>query len=109
MFDPSSFVDPTPLAQANASRDVLPRGGSNINILDDIGAEIKRRIIAVNFCLRGLRAFLKQKLIKRHTKITLHKTIIRLVLTYGSETLTKSQVEQQPSLNERFLDVSLVL
>ncbi|GFT67415.1 transposable element Tcb2 transposase [Trichonephila clavipes] len=28
MFDPSSFVNPTPLAHADASRDVLPRGGN---------------------------------------------------------------------------------
>ncbi|GFU88334.1 uncharacterized protein TNCV_847271 [Trichonephila clavipes] len=27
MFDPSSFVNPTPLAHADTSRDVLPRGG----------------------------------------------------------------------------------
>ncbi|GFV56296.1 integrase catalytic domain-containing protein [Trichonephila clavipes] len=27
MFDPSSFADPTPLAHADTSRDVLPRGG----------------------------------------------------------------------------------
>ncbi|GFW03900.1 uncharacterized protein TNCV_2050161 [Trichonephila clavipes] len=27
MFDPSSFTDPTPLAHADTSRDVLPRGG----------------------------------------------------------------------------------
>ncbi|GFU31347.1 hypothetical protein TNCV_4792381 [Trichonephila clavipes] len=29
MFDPSSFADPTPLAHADASRDVLPRGGTS--------------------------------------------------------------------------------
>ncbi|GFW16972.1 uncharacterized protein TNCV_2761001 [Trichonephila clavipes] len=29
MFDPSSFVDPTPLVHADASRDVLPRGGTS--------------------------------------------------------------------------------
>ncbi|GFV32105.1 hypothetical protein TNCV_1673941 [Trichonephila clavipes] len=29
MFDPSSFANPTPLAHANASRDVLPRGGTS--------------------------------------------------------------------------------
>ncbi|GFS87934.1 uncharacterized protein TNCV_3426841 [Trichonephila clavipes] len=28
MFDPSSFVNPTPLAHSDASRDVLPRGGT---------------------------------------------------------------------------------
>ncbi|GFW22616.1 uncharacterized protein TNCV_2764281 [Trichonephila clavipes] len=29
MFDPSSFANPTPLAQADTSRDVLPRGGTS--------------------------------------------------------------------------------
>ncbi|GFY17647.1 uncharacterized protein TNCV_1073821 [Trichonephila clavipes] len=29
MFNPSSFVDPTPLAHADTSRDVLPRGGTS--------------------------------------------------------------------------------
>ncbi|GFT04436.1 hypothetical protein TNCV_1929561 [Trichonephila clavipes] len=29
MFDPSSFADPTPLAHADTSRDVLPRGGKS--------------------------------------------------------------------------------
>ncbi|GFW09077.1 hypothetical protein TNCV_3081691 [Trichonephila clavipes] len=28
MFDSSSYVNPTPLAHADASRDVLPRGGN---------------------------------------------------------------------------------
>ncbi|GFX74618.1 hypothetical protein TNCV_1158351 [Trichonephila clavipes] len=59
---------------------------SNVNILNDIGAEIQRRIVASNRCFHGVRAFLKSKLIKRHTKITMYETIIRFVLTYGSET-----------------------
>ncbi|GFX51001.1 retrovirus-related Pol polyprotein from transposon 17.6 [Trichonephila clavipes] len=29
MFDSSSFVNPTPLAHADTSRDVLPRGGAS--------------------------------------------------------------------------------
>ncbi|GFV37944.1 hypothetical protein TNCV_2663571 [Trichonephila clavipes] len=29
MFDPKSFVNPTPLAHADTSRDVLPRGGTS--------------------------------------------------------------------------------
>ncbi|GFX73150.1 hypothetical protein TNCV_4502291 [Trichonephila clavipes] len=33
MFDPSSFVNPTPLAHADASRDVLPRGGTSHGIV----------------------------------------------------------------------------
>ncbi|GFW02602.1 uncharacterized protein TNCV_2456161 [Trichonephila clavipes] len=34
MFDPSSFANPTPLAHADASRDILPRGGTSQYILD---------------------------------------------------------------------------
>ncbi|GFV34661.1 uncharacterized protein TNCV_1449651 [Trichonephila clavipes] len=29
MFDSSSFVNPTPLAHADTSKDVLPRGGTS--------------------------------------------------------------------------------
>ncbi|GFU40730.1 uncharacterized protein TNCV_3230901 [Trichonephila clavipes] len=29
MFDPSSYANPTPLAHADTSRDVLPRGGTS--------------------------------------------------------------------------------
>ncbi|GFV34180.1 hypothetical protein TNCV_3483901 [Trichonephila clavipes] len=29
MFDPSSFANPTPLAHADTSKDVLPRGGTS--------------------------------------------------------------------------------
>ncbi|GFY12327.1 hypothetical protein TNCV_284301 [Trichonephila clavipes] len=29
MFDPSSFADPTPLAHADVSRDVFPRGSTS--------------------------------------------------------------------------------
>ncbi|GFX74458.1 hypothetical protein TNCV_3213451 [Trichonephila clavipes] len=32
MFDPSPFVNPTPLAYADTSRDVLPRGGTSQNV-----------------------------------------------------------------------------
>ncbi|GFW48213.1 hypothetical protein TNCV_2382971 [Trichonephila clavipes] len=40
MFHPSSFADPTPLAHADTSRDVLPRGGgrgSRVVYLSDHG------------------------------------------------------------------------
>lgn len=70
--------------------------GSNVNSCNDIGSELKRRILAANRCFYGLGTFLKSKLIKRSTKITLYKTIIRPVLTYGCETwtLTKTQTNQ---------------
>ncbi|GFW48244.1 hypothetical protein TNCV_1108071 [Trichonephila clavipes] len=38
MFDPSSFPDPTPLAHADTSRDVFPRGGAQCEefiVMDD--------------------------------------------------------------------------
>ncbi|GFU85286.1 uncharacterized protein TNCV_2385931 [Trichonephila clavipes] len=38
MFDPSSFVNPTPLAHADVSRDVLPRGEESLN---DVRSQVK--------------------------------------------------------------------
>ncbi|GFU62348.1 hypothetical protein TNCV_1447541 [Trichonephila clavipes] len=35
MFDPSSFVNPTPLAHADTSRDVLPGGGTSQFLHDE--------------------------------------------------------------------------
>ncbi|GFW22217.1 putative DD41D transposase [Trichonephila clavipes] len=41
MFDPSSFANPTPLAHADTSRDVLQRGGtSQINYRTDFSLEL---------------------------------------------------------------------
>ncbi|GFW05430.1 uncharacterized protein TNCV_3359471 [Trichonephila clavipes] len=37
MFDPSSFANPTPLAHADISRDVLPRGGDAVAKVSDHG------------------------------------------------------------------------
>ncbi|GFV67571.1 hypothetical protein TNCV_4622511 [Trichonephila clavipes] len=34
MFDSSSYVNPTPLAHADTSRDVFPRGGTSHGIFD---------------------------------------------------------------------------
>ncbi|GFV02442.1 uncharacterized protein TNCV_1023701 [Trichonephila clavipes] len=35
MFDSSSYVNPTPLAHADTSRDLLPRGGHNVTVNGD--------------------------------------------------------------------------
>ncbi|GFY05453.1 uncharacterized protein TNCV_961481 [Trichonephila clavipes] len=47
MFDPSSFANPTPLTHADASRDVLPRGGKSQTIhehllVSDVNEEFNR-------------------------------------------------------------------
>ncbi|GFU92839.1 transposable element Tc3 transposase [Trichonephila clavipes] len=53
MFDPSSFADPTPLANADASRDVLPRGGTShcydANVLKIVRNLFQRRIKRILF------------------------------------------------------------
>ncbi|GFU66771.1 hypothetical protein TNCV_1233041 [Trichonephila clavipes] len=38
MYDSSSYVNPTPLAHADTSRDVLPRGGAR-----NLGASISKK------------------------------------------------------------------
>ena len=70
--------------------------GSNVNAQNNLDSEIRRRITAANCCLNGLKTFMRSKLIKRKTKLTLYKSIIRPVATYVSETwtLTKSQTNQ---------------
>ncbi|GFX58947.1 hypothetical protein TNCV_806511 [Trichonephila clavipes] len=49
MFDPSSFANPTPLAHADTSRDVLPRGGTSQGHkrVESHGHEIKAGLISV--------------------------------------------------------------
>ncbi|GFV69211.1 hypothetical protein TNCV_3861351 [Trichonephila clavipes] len=39
MFDPSPFAIPTPLAHADTSRDVLPRGGTSQTHFETLGWE----------------------------------------------------------------------
>ncbi|GFS60669.1 uncharacterized protein TNCV_5073871 [Trichonephila clavipes] len=50
MFDPSSFADPTPLAHADTSRDVLPRGGTS---QDTFGDRLISRFGPVNWLPRS--------------------------------------------------------
>ncbi|GFV64791.1 hypothetical protein TNCV_808881 [Trichonephila clavipes] len=46
MFDPSSFVNPTPLAHADTSRDVLPRGGTSQVCLSDSATPLQNSNIS---------------------------------------------------------------
>jgi hypothetical protein len=58
--------------------------------------EIQRRIQTANRCFSGLRKHLQSSHLSRQTKFTIHKTLIRPVLLYGSETwvLTKRDENQ---------------
>jgi len=76
--------------------------GSDVNCNNDIGAEIQKRIIAVNMCFYGLRKHLRSSLTSKNTKILMYKVLIRPVLTYASATWTVSNAnERRLSLFER--------
>jgi hypothetical protein len=62
----------------------------------DVSLEIQRRIQTANRCFFGLCKHLQSSHLSRQTKFTIHKTFIRPVLLYGSETwvLTKREENQ---------------
>jgi hypothetical protein len=70
--------------------------GSLMTPTNDVSLEIQRRIQTANRCFFGLRKHLQSSHLSRQTKFTIHKTLIRPVLLYGSETwvLTKRGVNQ---------------
>jgi hypothetical protein len=63
---------------------------------NDVRLEIQRRIQTSNRCFFVLRKHLRSSHLSRQTKFTIHKTLIRPVLLYGSETwvLTKKEENQ---------------
>jgi hypothetical protein len=70
--------------------------GSLITPTNDVSLEIQRRIQTAKMCFFGLRKHLEPSHLSRQTKFTIHKTLIRPVLLYGSETwvLTKREKNQ---------------
>jgi hypothetical protein len=70
--------------------------GSLMTPTNDVSLEIQRRIQTANRCFFGLRKHLQSSHLSPQTKFTIHKTLIRPVLLYGSETwvLTKRKENQ---------------
>jgi hypothetical protein len=60
--------------------------GSMMTPTNDVSLKIQRRIQTANECFVGLRNYLRPSHLSRQTKFTIHKTLIRQVLLYGSET-----------------------
>jgi hypothetical protein len=60
--------------------------GSEVNCKNDISDEIKKRVLAANNCLHGLRKHLKSRLISKKTRMMMYKVLVRPVRTYASET-----------------------
>jgi hypothetical protein len=70
--------------------------GFLMTLTNDVSLEIQRKIQTTNRCFFGLRIHLQSSHLSRETKFTIHKTLIRPVLLYGSETwvLTKREENQ---------------
>jgi hypothetical protein len=70
--------------------------GSLMTPANDVSLEVQRRIPTANRCFFGLHKHLQSSHLSRQTKFAIHKTLIRPVLLYGSETwvLTKREENQ---------------
>ena len=88
----------------NQHQNLVNKDGQNFEVVDefvylgdftckdnDISLEIKRRIMSANRSYHGLQRHLRSKMLTKKIKLSIYKTLIRSVLTYGSESwpLTK--------------------
>ncbi|XP_062549913.1 uncharacterized protein LOC134214591 [Armigeres subalbatus] len=71
--------------------------GSLVTADNDTSREIRRRIVAGNRTYFGLRKTLRSNRVRRRTKLTIYKTLIRPLVLYGHETWTML-VEDQRAL-----------
>jgi hypothetical protein len=69
--------------------------GSLVTADNNISAEIQARLMARNRFCYALQNVLKSKNISRKAKLSVCKTIIRPVVTYGSETWTLTKKEKE--------------
>jgi hypothetical protein len=70
--------------------------GSLMTPANEVSLEVQRRIQTANRCFFGLRKHLQSSHLSRQIKFTIHKTLIRPFLSYGSGTwmLTKREKNQ---------------
>jgi hypothetical protein len=69
---------------------------------NDVSLEIQRRIQCAHGCFFGLRKHLQSSHLSRKTIFTTHKTLIRPVLLYCSETWVLTQKGGEPKSNPKF-------
>ena len=72
--------------------------GTLISNDNSVEKEIKRRILAGNRTYFAAISLLRSRLLSRATKIILYKTLIRPVVSYGAETWTLTEKEEQAVL-----------
>ena len=69
--------------------------GSLVTADNDTSREIRRRIMAGNRAYFGLRRTLRSNRVRRQTKLTIYKTLIRPVVLYGHEIWTLLMEDQR--------------
>ena len=69
--------------------------GARIDLNNSTSKEIERRIQAANKCYYGLTKHFKSRLITKNTKVMLYKTLLRPVLTYGSESWVVNKTDER--------------
>ncbi|XP_049306103.1 LINE-1 retrotransposable element ORF2 protein isoform X2 [Bactrocera dorsalis] len=59
--------------------------GTRVNTTNNVSLEIQRKITLANRCYLGLSKKLRSKVLSRRTKTKLHKSLLIIVLIYGTE------------------------
>lgn len=79
--------------------------GSILTANNDISNEVQRRINSANRAYYSLLPIVKNKIISREIKIKIYKTLIRLIITYGTETwvLNKNTCKQLAVFERKIL------
>lgn len=72
--------------------------GSLVTPINDVSAEIRKRLVAANRAYFALLKTLRSRSITRGTKLVIYKTLIRPVLTYASQTWTISRQNENSLL-----------
>jgi hypothetical protein len=72
--------------------------GTLMTPTNDVSLKIQRRIQTANRCFFGLHKHMPSSYFSRQTNFTIHKTLIRTVLPYGSETWMLNKKEENQLL-----------
>lgn len=67
---------------------------ANVNTRGDTYTEIKRRILLANRCYYGLQKIMGLRHLTHRSKKKIYKTLIGPILTYGCETWTLTEANQ---------------
>jgi hypothetical protein len=73
--------------------DTLKYPGSVLNEENDIGLEIRSRVMAGNKCCYALGSIMRSKSISRKSKLKIYRTVIKPTVIYASETWVRKEKE----------------